>query len=595
MVALTAGKYRNTQPYLFQSVSEKYIRTRLAGQADHPHDNFGPTYKYVDFLTGWPWTRPGGDWVDADGVRHGTKPWFSVLTQRSTGATQIVTYTADATTALAHCFTNSRWCAFRLASPNAARTLASSFNSLHAGPSLNVTYADGSTATLRCRLMAANTSSSQGPITTAPTYSLPAFLEFERPTKAVRSAEMSFVVTEHWSGNNPAIEGFLVDPPMNTEAPRQGLAANLGALDAGLQGQTSVLGVHRYLDGTSITDFVHPGGLNYNDEANFDPAIYGLGPTDLTKLPHLGLGKWINTNNNWSLVRSNYQGEGFAPLAPGLGAMRIKMPADPLAVDGGIVGSSGTLATTSMIYLPEPLFGRLDRIFVRYYFRLGGPYQATKANRKQVRHEAGQNALWTTMAGKFGISPTHANSYGGVSGTSGGPYGWQMRHSWYDCDAEMGGPDEGGWAAGYHLYDYLYQNPQGYNYGGPDGSPEEERWGQRGGLGGMMYAGHWYCVETELDLNTIGDAAPGFVPDGAIRTWIDGRLVYERTGMVFRSGPVFQAAPMLYRTRPVRELGVRGLWLDWFHGGKTLSSFDRVSFYTGLAYGTEYIGPMKQP
>ena len=45
--------------------------------------------------------------------------------------------------------------------------------------------------------------------------------------------------------------------------------------------------------------------------------------------------------------------------------------------------------------------------------------------------------------------------------------------------------------------------------------------------------------------------------------------------------------------RACRELGVRGLWLNWFHGGKTVATIDRTSFYTGLVYGTSYIGPMK--
>jgi hypothetical protein len=44
---------------------------------------------------------------------------------------------------------------------------------------------------------------------------------------------------------------------------------------------------------------------------------------------------------------------------------------------------------------------------------------------------------------------------------------------------------------------------------------------------------------------------------------------------------------------PARELGIRDLWFNWFHGGLTKSSRDRVLFLTGLAWGTEYIGPMR--
>jgi hypothetical protein len=41
------------------------------------------------------------------------------------------------------------------------------------------------------------------------------------------------------------------------------------------------------------------------------------------------------------------------------------------------------------------------------------------------------------------------------------------------------------------------------------------------------------------------------------------------------------------------NLGVRDLWFNWFHGGLTKSSRSRVIFFTGLAWGTEYIGPMR--
>ncbi len=564
---------------------------RLPEGADYPHDVYGPTHEFVDFLTAWPWTRRGGDWIDANLLRHGALPWFSAPVD-GVGASLVRSYSVDATAAVSHCFTTKRWCAFLLTAVNAPRTVAGKLHPQHAAPSIDVIYRNGQRATLQCRVIASNTSSSYAPVTTSAQHALPAFVEFEQPASEVSSASLSFVVTEHWSGSNPTVQGFLLDPPQNADPVRQGVSEAAGPLDAGITGQATVLGAHRYVDASPWTDFVLPDPINYNAEAEYDPSIFGNGARDLSKLPHRGLGKWINTSSDWSLVPSSYRGEGFSPLAPGLGAMRINMPAQPGISDGSVVGVSGSTAGNAMIFLPEALFGRLGRIFVRYYFRLGGPYRITKASRKHVYQSAGR-AEWTTHAGKFGIGADHSTSWGGVSGTSGGPYGWQMRGSWYDCDAEQGGPDEGGWAVGHHLFDYYYQNPPGHNYGGRDGTPQQERWGQRGGMGGMIYAGHWYCLETELKLNTISNTAPGFLPDGELRTWIDGRLCYQRTGMVFRSGPVASFPYQFNNIRPCRELGVKGLWLNWFHGGKTLATVDRTSFYTGLVWGTEYIGPMK--
>jgi hypothetical protein len=585
------GKYRSGQKYLFQSVPAKLIPSRLPGGNDFLWDIYGPTFTYVDFQTGWRWSKAGGDWVDSDKVRYGGKPWFSVATDKVLGNSAVASYTVDVTTALEFVRTEGRWCAFYLVAKNAPRKMAGLSNNAHARPTISVTYLSGQKATLECRLIAGNGNGSVSPVTTSAEYTLPVFIEFDRPAEPVVAANMSFVITQHWSGAKPELQGFVLDPPITADQGPTGIAASAGRIDEGIEAHASVIGAHRYLDGTTLANFAHNGDANYSAERNFDPAIYGTGPSDLTKYPHAGLGKWINADPNWTVVGSNYAGEGFAALAPGLGALRIHMPAQSGVTDGSVVGYGGTLAGNGMIFLPESMFGLLDRIFVRYYFRLGTPYTADVKQRYQVYQSAGVSE-WTTQAGKFGIGPDHSTTYGGVSGSSGGGYGWQMRLLWADCDAGTAGPDEGGWAAGYHLFDFNFQNPPGHNYGKTQLSAEE-RWGQLGGSGGMLYRGQWYCIETELKLNTVSDNAPGWLPDGEVRAWIDGRPVFERTGMVFRTLPLAKFAYESTKIRPCRQLGIRGLWLNWFHGGKTVATMDRTTFYTGLVWGKQYIGPMR--
>lgn len=588
-----AGKYRFNQGYLLQGVPSKTIPARLPEGSDFLWDIFGPTYTLVDKHSGWLWTQPGGDWLDANGTRHGSVPWFAVPTDKAIGATAVASYSVDVTQLAQHCQRNKRWFALMLFARNAARVMAGRHHSTQAPPHVDVIYTNGQSARLSTRVSASSSKSSTLPNSTAAELQLPVFIEFDAPQSEVASAALFFVLTQHWSGSNPRVEGFLLDPPMASDSIATGLAATAGALDGGIEKLPSVLGVHRYLDGSSLTDFAHAGASNWTDESNYDPAIYDNGPSDLNKFPHAGQGKWINAGKGWSIVGSDFGGEGFKPLAPGLGALRIEMPASAGVKDGAVVGSSGTTAGNGMIFLPESLYGRLGRIFVRYYFRIGTPYAAQVAKRYQV-YQTEPKTEWTTYAGKFGITPDHATSSGGVSGSSGGGHGWQMRLSWYECDAGLGGPDEGGWAPGFHLYDFYYQNPPGHNYGHGDGNMPEH-WGQRGGVGGMLYAGQWYCIEHELKLNTVMPESPGFLADGEIRAWVDGRLAYERTGMVFRTLPVVMPAFRQGSIRPCRELGVRGIWLNWFHGGKTVATFDRTSFYTGLVWSREYIGPMKLP
>lgn len=584
------ARYRTQQPRLLQSAASRQIPSRLPDGQPLSWDTCGPTHLYVDAHTGWAWSRPGGDWIDARGDRHGALPWFTLLAAAVNGGDAVAGYTTDVTRLVAHAQTANRWLALLLTAPVAPRTVSGLVGSPHPPHSIDVRYADGSTETLRCKVVAGISPSSTLPDTASAQVRLPALLEFDRPRHAVASARLHLTVTGHWSGSRPVIDGWLLDPPVNTAAPKDGLAKQTGPLDSGLATHPEVIGTHRYTDDRSLADFVHADNVSLLSEHLYDPALFDNVRPDTTRLPHAGLGKWLNAGSRWELVRSDYRDEGFEPLAPGLGALRIHMPSTPGVADGALVGNDGTLAGHAMICLPEPLFGRLDRIFVRYYVRLGLPGDTRPRHRLQVRQQPGTSA-WTNMSGKFGIGPDHSTSRGGVSGSSGGGSGWQMRLSWYECDAGVGGPDERGWAPGFHLYDFQDNNPPGFRYG-RDQPIQFERWGQLGGTGGMLYAGHWYCIETELKLNTVTPVGRGFQPDGELRAWVDGRLVFDRTGMVFRSLPVAEPPRDPARMRPCRALGVRGLWMNWFHGGQTVNTVDRTLFYTGLAWAQQYIGPM---
>jgi hypothetical protein len=607
-----ATRYRPGHRYLFQSVPQHYQPTRLPGGSNFNMEKWGPTHEYVDLATQWRWDRSRGDWLDADNVRHGPKAWASVLANKVSGASAVAAYTMDVTSVLQRVLTDGRWCAFLLAgSTTAPRTLATLHQGVHARPSIQVSYADGRAETLACRIMAGINTGQSLSITTQPKLAGSMFLEFERPRTRVAQATLSFVVVEHWSGSNPLLQLFLLDPPLNRDPVRVGVAQAAGPLDEGLALQPSIIGTHRYVDGSVWSDFTEPQILNTGAEYQFDPAIYGTGPADLTKLPHRSLGKWINASpKNWSLVSSGYDREGFRPLVGGMGAARIVMPKEALA-DGSVVGYSGTVAGNAHIFLPEPLYGRTSRIFVRHYMRIGtpdgGPYAPTRAERRQVYQTTTGAPVWSDMAGKFGFMPEHCTTFGGTSGSSGGGSGWQMRLGWADCDAEQGGPDEAGISPSFHLYDFWFNNPPGYSYA----AGGERALGQRGGLGGVLYAHTWYCVECELKLNSVDQPAvlangsphvingvqQYWTPDGEIRAWIDGRLVFERKGMVFRSLPLKQPGPGFDRhmsLRPIRELGVRSLWLNWYHGGTNQNTIDRVMFISNLAWGHEYIGPMRR-
>lgn len=558
-------------------------------------DVYGPTAEYVDRFCAWPWDREGGDWLDARQVRHGPEPWVKILIGRAGG---VQSHAVDATALLRWVHSNGRWCALLLRSPQGARSLQG-LHSASGPPSIQVIYDNGAKARLACRIVA---QVQKGyPNSTSASVPLPAFVEFDRPERPVREATLWVSVNDAPSTQPAVIEGYLLDPPSTPPALRQGLAAASAPLDADLAQRSDVIGVHRYLDGTALDDFLLDGRFNTLAEREFDPALWGAGPADTSKLPHRGLGHWVNISTDvsqWTMVSSRYRGDGFEPLAPGLGAMRFTMPVPPDLQDGAVVGYGASTGANAAIFMPEPLFGRLDRIFVRYYLRIAAPLlpgaMSDVRRRYQVYNgEDRRLPQWTDRAGKFGITPEHLTTFGGVSGTSGMGFGWQMRLAWEECDAGTGGPDESGWRPGFHLYDFLGRQPPGHRYASDD--RHLQFWGQQSGWGGMLYVNRWYCIETELRLNSVVVASPGFRPDGELRAWVDGRLAYERTGMVFRALPLHDPGANPARFRPCRELGVRALWFNWFHGGRTPNSVDRTLFVTGLAWARDYLGPMRMP
>jgi hypothetical protein len=598
---------------LFSSVVKAIEPARLPGSLGLALDIVGPHRQYVDFGTGWKWRNAGGDWIDSAGTRMGTSAWASVLTNAVAGTTAGADYSATVTAALQLVQTAGRWNAWivrNAPSSRAPRVLAGRFNPTAAWrPVIDVVYADGSTAVLSCRVSALLSDGLSQPNCASPELQLPAALEFDRPTQAVQRATLRFRVTQHWDGANPMLEFFLADPPVNGDPLTKGVA-DAYPLDAGLASHPSIIGQHRYNDGTTYADYVYQGPspigpLNFDESRVFDPVLWG-GTPDTRTLPHIGLGKWLGAWNagGAELVTSSYAGENFKALAPGIGALKVRMDKAGGIADGVEGGQTGTAAASSFIFLPIDRYGKQRRMFVRYYMRVGSrhrtPYRVSLAEKYQVLKLG--VPTWTDMAGKCSIGSAHKTTLGGNSGSAGAGRGWTLRQEFSDYWFDENSPGAEGWGRSFSFYDFQ-DNVPGHNYAS-DGDRSLNGLGQRGGLGSTIYADRWYCIEEEVNMNSVDkpatvDGVPHLVggvqqfwtPDGEVRVWIDGRLAFERTGLVLRSLPLVKAPAG--QMGPVRELGIAHLWFNWFHGGLTRNSIDRVVFVTGLAYGDSYIGPMR--
>ena len=304
-------------------------------------------------------------------------------------------------------------------------------------------------------------------------------------------------------------------------------------------------------------------------------------------------GKWIakQTNIPVDLVSSSYSGEGFQPLLPGMGALKVTILATDV-VDGGADGYAGSLGSDLWMLLPESDIGLLDRLFVRYYMRLGD-YTATKiTDKKMLRNAPGSTAYYALAGGKIGIGQHHWSHYGGNNNIGGGNGGWTNRLTFNEHPLDAGA---GGVAIGQHAWDMI-----GVNF----------PYGSEGGMGGSIYPGYWYCIEIDLKLNTIDMTGVNNLSDAELNVYIDGRLVTHRTGFSYRKGPLdytpgassFDSASRMFTHTdpanglpPFRQIGHMGIAMNDFQGGTLKTDHDRTVFYTGLVVSKSYIGPMSPP
>lgn len=578
-------RYSYQRHLLGQPIPSEFIPSQLGGD---PYDlrNHGMTAEYVDNSSGWCWDRVGGDWVDLDGVRYGSRAWALV----SSSTNEETSIYIDVTNLAQASFEQDRWLAMLVRKTGTGdRYIAGEKNVDR--PLLTLEYEDGEVVTVPAHYTCWMTTSTRYVKSTALLMSMPAVIEFPRPTKAVVAATMTIKLTPKKSGAC-TLSLMLLDPPVNQEPVEEGLAKDF-SLDRGLELLPDLLGVHHYLDGTTRESFISNCGLTTTSERDHSPDLWNRGGRDINLLPDRDVGKFIAAGDNFKLVDSSYDQDGFYPLHPGLGAMEVSMPKTPEIGQGSVIDSTGTTGSRARIYMPHHLYGLIDEVYVRYYM-MWAPFDDSFDTRYEYyRDRLGGKVVWADKAGKTGITVSHTNRYG-FSGSSGGGYGWQLRESWAIRDSILGAPTAGSISHGLHTFDYGWCQPeQQHKYGTVDRG-KDKMFGQKGGLGGLMWPGMWYCVEKRVKLNTVMQEAPGYIADGEIDYWIDGRKAFERDGFLMRTLPL---VPMDYKEtsiRPSRDLGVAYLDFCWYHGGTTENPIDMKVFITGLAWGTKYIGPMRR-
>ena len=545
---------------------------------------WGPTYNHVEASSEWAWANPGGDWINTAGTAQATTLPHWTTSTTSTGTVSGITATAGAVAA----WVRGRGNAYIVKATGGVPAIAALHHPTAAAPIMLVTYSDGTSETLACSAcvqLVSGTAYSQIGAQSA-TVSASVALEFSMPSKAVASATITLAVTSH-PGGTVTLNGYLANPPTNAEAVAEGIAVDYPA-DDGIDADSSVVFAQNYADGSTLSDWVIPYStltVDMTSKANWSPGVYG-GTTNSALLPTAYGGVAVAASNKWfhkqdstanvSLVSSSYTSENFSPRATGLGALRIVIPGST-AVDGANVGQGGGFGCDLMTLLPEADIGNPSSGNVRFSIRFAWVPKAL-ADTKMYRTGSGGSAFYAVPIGKMGIGWHHYTKGGsgsspqwdGGSNNDGGEnLGWSARLGYVaaPADAEL-----------ISLRPFVHSQ---------DMRPDHENlnMGNVSGLGSSMYPDTWYDIETELTLNTYNNsgAVGTSSADGSMSVYINGRLDSTHTGFKWRDGAIdYAVTPNGPYLAPFRELGLKGLWMNFYNGGVQQQDMDLVFFVTGV-------------
>lgn len=193
----------------------------------------------------------------------------------------------------------------------------------------------------------------------------------------------------------------------------------------------------------------------------------------------------------------------------------------------------------------------LEEVYFRYYVRLGTDFWGSKDGGK--------------MPGITNYNSPLLCSTGGVS-CKGGTKGWSLRGG-FDMNNDGDNPV----FPRVRLGTYAYHADQAGEYG------DHWNWGPRA----LLELGRWYSVEQYVKVNTVGEH------DGIARVWIDGKLAFEKTGLMLR-GPL----PWDPRIQGNMAINVAP-WLIHFYGGKYPPYVrDHTAWFDNIVVAKKYIGPM---
>jgi hypothetical protein len=487
-----------------------------------------------------------GDWLDANGVAHGTTP-YAVL-DVPTGTTN--TWIEADVTSLVNAWidgTVDEYHGFKIG-PTAS--VGSTNWSSREGANAPELVIDGTT--LPCRAdshIDTSTLFSVGQQTELDSSSArSALLRFDLSdyTEAVTSATLRMYCINRFSGGDEHnIYAAYPRPNYPLQAVETGIAASYPG-DVGIEADPDVFMVQRFANDSwlvSQTDW------------------YNSGTPDLS-----ATGPWANDGSTkiGDAVSGGTATTGWRVRAGGILECHWD-PADPR----GCSPSTGRLALSANFWT-----GQKTEAYFRYYVMLGdgnqseleaGPFQCLDAGGKLPGIVGRYQPIWNGYDGH----PYGLNSGGSGGSCPNGNSGWTMRTDLRTLNQDATSALEGTHTIGEYLYtmDQCQVNSGATQYARGDVT------------GGVLFPGVWYCVEQYVRINSTTSSS-----DGQIKRWIDGRLMYDSD-----EDPRFTATGV--RFYDTSTYWIDGIWADVYYGGQTVCPAYRMSvFLRDMVAADSYIG-----
>jgi hypothetical protein len=481
------------------------------------------------------WTVPGGDYVDAKGTPQGTVP-FAQVTHSALGPLSIP---------IADVRAMRKGILLRISGKNYPYlTFAGRLSATP--PTLTVKFADGTERTLPVLSLAGwNTSTYNGLDTrqsarlSAGTGSVLAL--FDIPANAVSGVLNLAVTAKNYTST---VSVFALNPPgvfyPHEHPPVSGIADEVADENA-LKGHPDVI---RAGDFDLRKNSRAGGTFDGIQQAPSAPQEYLPDPLDPTRIIYRS---GFKQRDGTAKADQEWRGSLTATIGT--------MPAD---------------LTDPMRPVKGP---PTKELFARACFKLEDDWTS--------RLDANKMAMgWDLRLGyweKGGYwQQTHGN--GGTPGTgkkvirTASPGAGQWQYEGHSIRTEAGkGPTDPA-----HPHDALRPiESYTYNLDQTGFNGNVLRWGNA-----VIERGRWHCIEQQIKTNSIVgpfDATGNgqAVPDGVLRTWVDGVYVGEYTTLRWWRHP---------------EGGIEGPWINWYYGGKKASEVPMHYQMADMVLATRYIG-----